>query len=462
MRRRPRRAGARRLVLLVLLRITGAAAALAAQAPPAEVPPDEARGASEPEVADPDPTRVVPRVLFALPRFAFDAATLPLVGIATLEDEYAIRERVEDLLFDDQRRFGVFPTAFVETGVSPDVGLRVVHRDVFGSGEGLRLRGGYGGDDRQIYEAKLKSGRRGAIRFRFEAGHRREDRERFYGVGNADAGPIVAPGAPLDPFAGDVAIETGYRSIESWASATASLHPTRIFSLALSETWRVRRLDGSAAEGDEIGLDAIYDTRGLAGVGESRTDLLLELEASIDTRSSTRRDMPPDQPSQGWLARTGVAAQADPGLDDSDFRRVRLDLQRFFDLYRGDRVLKLRLYGVGLIGDLERIPFPDLAALGGGDLLRGHSRGRFRDRIAGLGSAEYRYPVGEGVSAYLFTDAGRVYRDLDRLPLDRLRVGFGGGLRIYGTGHTLLRLQIASSIDGGLFLRLDLHPDDDA
>lgn len=446
--------------LAVAMCVALESSSLTAQAPAEAVASPRPRDHVESD-APSDPTLWIPRALFAGPRLAFDVATLPLVGIAALEDEYQVIDRAEEIFFNDDRTFGVFPTAFVETGNSPNVGVRILHRDVAGRGERLRLRAGYGGVHRQVYAADL--GTRPSTdqtRLAFGLGHRIEDRGRFYGIGNADVEPVVSRSPRHDPLTS--VIEVPYLIAESWMEASGTVRPMPTLAVTLSERWRHRELDGTYSEPDESALVDVYDTSSLAGVGIDRIDLVVELEVEFDTRKSVRADMPDDQPATGWLLSGAVARQVRSELLRSDFGRLRLDLNRYVDLYRGDRLLRLRLYGVWVAGAPERIPFPDLATLGGRELLRGYPAGRFRDRISGLGSVEYRYPVTEGISGYLFADAGRVYHDIGTLSLASLRVGLGGGLRIYSADHTWLRLQFASSIDGGLFFHLELNPDDDA
>jgi outer membrane protein assembly factor BamA len=138
-------------------------------------------------------------------------------------------------------------------------------------------------------------------------------------------------------------------------------------------------------------------------------------------------------------------------------------VQPLIDLYHGDRVLRLRVRTAWVVGSLERIPFLDLPQLGGASLLRGYGGGRFRGRGTVLASAEYRYPVQQNIAGYLFVDAGRAYVELAQLGASSLRgarVGFGGGLYAFTTGALLLRAQLASSIDGGLFLALRLDTSD--
>ncbi|HEU5055340.1 MAG TPA: BamA/TamA family outer membrane protein, partial [Kofleriaceae bacterium] len=118
----------------------------------------------------------------------------------------------------------------------------------------------------------------------------------------------------------------------------------------------------------------------------------------------------------------------------------------------------LRALAEEVRGDLDEIPFVDLPRLGGPVLLRGYPRDRFRDRAMALASAEYLFDLGSMVAAYLFVDAGRVAPHLADLTAEDARVGYGGGLQIYTNASLLGRLNLASSIDGGLFVSFRFDP----
>lgn len=122
-------------------------------------------------------------------------------------------------------------------------------------------------------------------------------------------------------------------------------------------------------------------------------------------------------------------------------------------------MLALRVYVEGVTGDYGDIPFYDLPQLGGPLLLRGYDLARFRDRVAGLASAEYQWDLNsKWLSAFLFVDAGRTYQALDDLTLAGARFGYGGGIEFHTKSSFLGRFAIASSSDGGLLFNLSFDP----
>src|SRR5690606_2331976 len=128
----------------------------------------------------------------------------------------------------------------------------------------------------------------------------------------------------------------------------------------------------------------------------------------------------------------------------------------FIDLYRGSRVLALRVLVETVTGG--PVSFLDLPRLGGGELLRGYPVGRFRDRAFGLVSAEYTWDLGNFLAAYAFVDAGRTWSSLDAATVDGMRLGFGGGVQAHTMYSYLGRAQLAASRDGDVFVELVLSP----
>jgi len=414
---------------------------------------------------DPDnPVLLLSRALLAPPRLLFRTATEVLAIAPRLEDKYHLRRTATDFFFDDARRYGLYPTAFYETGFGPNVGLRFVHRDLFWKREQLLLRVGFGGSYDQIYEAKLDSGARWrAVRLSFGVRYRLMDHGRFFGIGNADevdVGEVETPLPALDP---EAAVSTQYRSEVLQTQFGGSIGLGRAVRLDVSEVLRQQRLS-SGPEADELWVPEVYVGGQVLGFERDLVDAYSEVALRWDDRVRKRADLPPALPSAGLRLFAWSGLQHALTEPQRAFGRVGLDVQPFIDLYRGDRVLRLRARTAWVIGDLDRIAFVDLPSLGGARLLRGYGGARFRGRGTLLATVEYRYPVQENLASYLFVDAGRAYVRLGDVSIASLRdarVGFGAGLYVYNRNRATLRLQLASSIDGGLFFALQTGTTDD-
>lgn len=416
--------------------------------------PGAALGVADPEAIDEDTgALLLARALLFVPRWTWRVLLFPVEGLLYLYDRFDVQRRFEDIFFDRERVFGIYPTALVETGFGLTAGLRVVHDDLFGRGEKLRVALGFGGRFNQRYTASFESGRRFGDDFSVEltGGFEAVPRVLFFGIGNAPSltDPASLGSELIDPFASDVAVQTRL----SRDVARAELRFTNRFSdrwsARLRGGWRYDSYDRAVQPGDVDALD-VYDPVVL--LAENDFD---ELTAELQIQYDSRRYVGPfggdSLPSTG-MRLTGFAAINQVISDKPNtFARYGFEAVRDFDLYRGDRVITLRAYAEGVTGELEKIPFIDLPWLGGNQLLRGHLRGRFSDRIATLVSAEYRFPLTTTWATFLFVDAGRVFRELDELTLEGWRGTFGGGLQLFSGNSVIARLYGAWSTDGPFF-----------
>lgn len=450
---------------LALLAEGGARAA--AQEPP---PCDDDRCVEEEDDKTTEALLWIPRALLRIPRLAIDASMRLVVLAARAEEEYAVIETVDDLMFNDARTFGIVPSAFYETGFKPSIGARIIHRDLFGEHEGLKLRGLYAADEQQRYQLDVDSGDRfGKLRLHGNAAYEHNDSLRFYGLGTTELVARTRGIAPRPVFARDIATAARYaREVGSGAiGVSALLHPR----VSLSVTAQLRRRDLSAGDySDQRDFDAtasvaeVFTESSLTGLGKAATDGYGELMLSWDGRRATRRGLPLDLASTGSSFSSWLGAQSALVDGDGTFARIGADARHYIDLARGDRVLMLRVRTSWAIGHLDEIPFPDLPSLGGPKLLRGYTSGRFHDRGSLLGTIEYRYPVQDNLASYVFVDTGRVLDnlyDISPTGLRDFRVSWGAGLYLFSGGGLLLRGQLASSIDGGVFINLLLDADDD-
>jgi outer membrane protein assembly factor BamA len=95
-------------------------------------------------------------------------------------------------------------------------------------------------------------------------------------------------------------------------------------------------------------------------------------------------------------------------------------------------------------GDTPVIPFQLRSALGGVELLRGYTTGRFIDYDLTAAAIEYRWPIWDVIDAFLFAEAGRVYDSLsDEFTFKNWHETFGTGLRVWNGDGVILLLQAA-------------------
>jgi hypothetical protein len=391
--------------------------------------PAEVSGIAVPE-QDERPLPVAGALLL-VPRLAVTAIGVPVREGLVLYERHDVKERVLDIFFDDQRRYGLYPMLTLETAQGVGVGVRAVHRDLFHTGTHARLTADYGGELRRRLDAGITSPAlaAGTIKLGVRGGWQRQPDARFHGIGeDSSRSGYITYGQDIGRAELSLSFDPRGPLFSGWGGA-----------------W-VRRSFFGGAPSERGSVELVYN----------------EVQAGVDTLRVTSPYVDAGAPSTGTAVSVFAGwAQGVEG-DPTRYLRYGVDAIRYFDLYLGDRVLVLKGHLEGVAGDRDRIPFTDLPRLGGSALLRGHLPGRFQDRVAVLGSAEYHWPVWAEMQGFLFVDAGRVLgaaADLAPGPLTARapKLGYGGGLEVVDQGRFRLRAQAAGS-DDGLYLQLSFQP----
>lgn len=433
---------------------------------PPPPPPDQASG-----IAEREPTPFahhllwIPRGLLFLPRWGVWLVGQPFRLGAWAYEKYQLPERFRRSLFNVDQTFGIYPIATIDSTFGVNGGLRVIHKDLFGARERLKLSANFGGRFRQAYGGTLRSGDRFGKRFAAELDVRYERRpfERFYGIGNEDELEDDDPPAMrIDPSVEDTAIATRFRESLTRAVLTADTKIAGPLSLFVSGAYTRREFAG--ADGDEINITEAYDTARLLGFDRGVDDIYVEGELVYDSRRPVSSWQSRAIDATGWYLAAHFGRAAGIAGDPTDYYRYGGEIQRYLDLYHGSRVLALRVL-VDAVGGTngrtdDKISFAELPRLGGSEFLRGYTIGRFRDRSLALATAEYTWDLGNYLAAYGFVDVGRVLPSLRDIELDDddVRVGFGGGVQIHTNSSFLMRGQLAASREGNILLELVISP----
>lgn len=381
--------------------------------------------------------RTVARGVLFVPRTVIGVVFAPIeLGMWAL-DRYQLADRAKRLFFNDAGTIGLFPTARLESGFGLNVGARFVHRDLFGASERLSVDGGTGGRFRQLGTLALRSGDRFGkhLSLELEGTYERRPKDVFYGIGNGD---------------GD---EARFRQRVARVTTVADVRV--IDELHLRAAGALADFEyGQSDVGTPI--MEVFQHERIVGFDGSRR-IYGELELRWDTRRRASIWDPAAIPAAGTLA--AVFAGHSSALDGRpSFWRYGADFQHFLRVAEGPRVFAVRAHLEAVTGKLEQVPFGELPRLGGKSQLRGYPADRFRDRIATVGSFEYRWDLMRNLSASAFVDAGRVHRSLSDLSVDELRVGYGIGIEAVTEESFLARVSLASSIDGGVFVDFSLDP----
>lgn len=390
-------------------------------------------------------------------RAAVTIALAPIHGAVWAQDTYHLDELYYRVFFNDDRTIGLYPTATYASGFGITAGARFVDLDLLGEHEAVAAQATTGAlSGEEYHESALLSAdtgeRLGRLQLGIEGSFDRRPNDPFYGIGNADVG--TPSSVRIDPRDPPVAVLTRYRYQEQRAALFADIRIAGPLHARLSSAL-VKEGFGRSTSGPPI--DEVFAAEGLAGWVGSNTGSG-ELELRIDERRRVSEWEPRDTHGEGWLA--AVSLGRVHRLDDvgRDFWHGSAEVQEFIHLARGPRLLALRARTEAVSGSLMDVPFNELPMLGGGDFLRGYDYGRFRDRVAVLGSAEYLWDLSHWFAAALFVDAGRVYDGFDDVSLSGMRLGFGAALEVSKDDAFLFETSIASSKDGGLFLNVSFNP----
>jgi hypothetical protein len=424
---------------------------------PAQAPrprPDQASGVAQEDEQTTGRWLWLPRTLLVLPRTAFWVAVQPLRGVAYVSETF----RIEEQPLGEERRLKFYPVGGYESTYGFTIGARLQVTDLFNEGERLKLRANYGGEFRYAVGARLSSGERfGRVELSADTSYERRGRERFHGIGD---GPDLdaPPPMPIDPSIDNSSIRARFSED---LFRTKLVVKTKIVD-ELSSRLTGAYVDREFGPADSESIEMSYQTDKLAGFSTGTKNVYVEHELALDTRRPATPYATQTQDGTGWLlsGHFGVARGVDN--DPTKYYRYGGEIQRYFDLYEGTRILAFRA-AVDAVGGTDgrtdgRISFVELPRLGGSDYLRGYASGRFRDRAVVLGSTEYSWQLSNHFTGYAFFDVGSALSTLEEVHHDRLRFGYGGGVNVHSKNTFYTRIQVASSREGGLFLDFVFSP----
>lgn len=403
---------------------------------------DEGQSASTPVVGSPsdvggrdrealeadDPARAVAEAALFLPRTVVDLLFITTGAAAGLLEDEQVVPRLKDTFFSEDHKIGLFPTAFVETGFSPNVGARMIASvDNFAS----TLRAGYGGPDTTVVESRLRvtGAHPTPTVLSLEWLQDRRTNLGFQGLGPApeeDSRNAFRPGTTF--------LAGSYRERRQRLIMSLGFRAAPDVELIASNSYKERRVD-DAPDAGAGGLSEVFEAESIPGAGETTRMTYTEVAARVDTRVSRG---PPA---------TGAMVEAYGGLytgmrdQDADAFGVGARWAAYIPVYRVTNILSPRIAidSIHPIGD-EPLPFYDYLTASD---FRGFD-GR-RDKVAMVASIDYRWTLMKFVAARVFGDATNVAPDLTSLGLDRARYAWGFGFDLHGSQSQLGRVAVAFS-----------------
>ncbi|MBL4634250.1 MAG: hypothetical protein JKY56_10270 [Kofleriaceae bacterium] len=382
------------------------------------------------------------RVALFVPRLALEIMDAPIRGALWAYEGYDIGPRSRQIFFNEDGTIGMYPVAFTETGFGLNVGLRFVHRELFGKDEKLNLRASFGGRYRQLYRAKISSGERWPFEVVVKSELEIRPKDAYFGVGHS-----------FD------AVRSRFSQTVSRSLVSTNIQLAKNLSLEVGGAYTYRKFNTTVAVDDGVRVLEAYPDDALVGIDEGISALSSLTRLSFDTRRSVSQYESAATPSLGWLMSGFVSSVRGVDSKPSDYIRVGADIQTYQRLAEGPRVLVLRANYSQVIGDREDIPFTDLPRLGGAILGRGFHLDRFRDKASLLLSGEYQFDFSHLALAALFVDYGRVAARASDLvtEIDDYAVGGGMALQFHTAKSFIVRATLAGSQEG-LFFNMSFDP----
>jgi hypothetical protein len=201
---------------------------------------------------------------------------------------------------------------------------------------------------------------------------------------------------------------------------------------------------GPGGDRDRPSTQAVFDDAAAPGLRRQPAYAHFASAVTFDTRDAAGSPR-----TGGMLGLLGSRFNAlNVGPENLSFSRLAVD-GRYFLPATSRSVVALRLLASRDFADSGgRVPFYLQQTLGGGDVLRGFDRGRFRGTSLVTMSAEYRFDVHKYVELAAFGDAGQVTRGLTDFSPTDFETSWGFGLRAKYKGNVMFRSDIAFSREG--------------
>jgi outer membrane protein assembly factor BamA len=315
-------------------------------------------------------------------------------------------------------------------------GLTIGHGSFFGPGNKVKIR--WQSTTNSSHKLSLGgyfSGS-GKTTLQLGGGWRVRPNARYFGIG-----PLAAESD-----------ESRFLQEMSWAGASVDRKIGSGFSFEIGGMYSTVGNRGPETDEPEPPLAELFaedlQAGRIPGYGQRSDGWTASFSLTHDNTGETGR------PDRGGLRRVKASYFTGVGGGDVGFWTYRAEIQQFLPLWTARRALALRthLSWIENTGD-DPVPFQRLLTNDDPDLLRGYDDYRWRDRGLAALTVEYRWPVwtyclppGAGVDAYLFTDIGQVFGDLEEISGGNLTESFGGGLRVIGFGGSFAaRFEIAVS-----------------
>lgn len=357
----------------------------------------------------------------------------PFRGAIYLDARYEVVQHVKDLLTTDDGNIGVYPDGSFETTFGASYGASAFFKKLWDDNDSITVNAKTGGAFKYAAQVKLDNPRVGGSPFYLKSRIRYEQNINLYfaGIGN---NPDVQ-GMDLDVHASSFA--TRFSQKRFLTSVGGGFDLGNHIKLGGTAIYNHRTFGAAEPGSSDPSIETVYNTATLAGFDQGFDDLELTADLEIDTRDV------PGPTQHGLLGR--AFAGGGSIVDHPSYAHYGAELAYFLTPFWPERTFIFRGVLEGIRDNNDDVPFTELPRLGGAAFLRGYHTDQFRDKIATVGTIEYRYPIHHMLEGALFVDAGKVGRTLDAVygNADAWHFGYGGGLILHSKRSALIRLDVA-------------------
>ena len=429
---RPRHPQRRWAIAAALVLCAGARAARADDAQPKPVravDPERVSGVARPASEPGDAWSSVAAGLLYIPRETAELVFFATGAAAGLLEDRQVVPRVRELVSPPEGEIGLFPTAFVETGHSFNVGARMIAST---GAVATTVRAGYGGTDEVALESRVRvTGTRPLpTALSLEALYDQSTDLEFLGVGQSPESDA------RNAFVGPP--RTGlYRERKVRGLVSFGVRPTEDLELLPSLSLTRRRVD-DAPDSGSAGIGRVFAPGTVVGVSGETHVLYGELAFRLDTRK-TRGAPSPGAVVEGYAG----AAQGFGGgvAPDAHLVRVGGRVAAFLPIVRRSNILSPKITVDHLVAPSGGpVPFTELT---GEPEFRGEDTRR--DYASVVVSLDYRYAIMRYIAGRLFVDSTAVAPDPSAVDFSAPRFAWGLGVDFASLDATIGQVAVAFS-----------------
>jgi outer membrane protein assembly factor BamA len=420
------------LIILAALWMATPGMADAGEKPPSPVPtpaptPSPA-GTSDPEVLILQPTPYVAKKFYLfpleLPAYILKAATFPLISLSKfLEREGLIQFTPRDWillpLIQAGGSWGFGGGLFFQYANIADTGY-LLQAD-FKIFTDLDLKGGF-----QLRSPPVIYFKDRPVAYRVRARVRNRNDARFFGIG---------PGTPQSA-------ESFYTYDQTWGGFDWEILATPALGFTVPVEFLTART-GPSRSSVQPSAQTVFPETELAGFDRRLNYFVFGLNLEYDTRSSQLT------PNRGGYRAFRYSRFQGLNTTEFDFNQFEVDIRQFFELWSPRHVLAARTAWQFQQGD---VPFYLLSILDWKNMLRGFTRGRFRDKAYALFNFEYRFPIWDVMDGNIFVDTGKVFNNPDNFNFNDWRYSVGGGISFFFRDIVLIGFQAGYGGEGAQLL----------